>query len=405
MTQAYKILFTVTLRHDYYANKACNDFTAVPAPDCTELIKQYHLIYRQSGNKIIVLTPAKEGKPEIEMDVNLVFRFYLFCNNVYFSQFTGWNQDFNGGKKFYASNQHNNFSEANRYLTRPMEKYSNDNEYNQGDLVVSDDGTVHECLQFNPKKPNSKALTDADFWRKLKDNKTQYVTGAEQLAFTRNLLSLVNTSAAVIRVDAFDNDKKDFKTKLVEHTVSSDGNRTETVKIFSSLPAGRYKLTVDNQARILYYDPAAATAWGVVEIHHHSELPADMQILAGKKLPVDKNDASKLAPKNFIIHFHNRSVLWRYNLRLMKPEYAISDSSPVKFSFEKIDSSFISKEPIPLTEEPLKSLALKKNSTALIDTLKNPACDNLNMVERKDPFDPQQKKTIRYLCSEMYLTI
>lgn len=68
MSQAYKILFTVTLRHDYYTSKACNDFTAVPSPDSAELIKQYHLIYRQAGNKIIVLTPALNGEPAIEIN-------------------------------------------------------------------------------------------------------------------------------------------------------------------------------------------------------------------------------------------------------------------------------------------------------------------------------------------------
>jgi hypothetical protein len=50
-------------------------------------------------------------------------------------------------------------------------------------------------------------------------------------------------------------------------------------------------------------------------------------------------------------------------------------------------------------------LALKKDNTALIDVLKNPAIYKLNQIERPDPFDTQKKKTIKYLCSEMYLTI
>jgi hypothetical protein len=89
----------------------------------------------------------------------------------------------------------------------------------------------------------------------------------------------------------------------------------------------------------------------------------------------------------------------------MKDNYSISDSSANKFSFEKKDSSFVSNEPIPLSEEPVKTLALKKDNTALIDVLKNPAIYKLNQIERPDPFDTQKKKTIKYLCSEMYLTI
>jgi hypothetical protein len=134
-------------------------------------------------------------------------------------------------------------------------------------------------------------------------------------------------------------------------------------------------------------------------------MPKEMQILDAGKLITDKNDPTKLTPRNFIIHFRNRSVLWKYNLRLMKDNYSITDSSANKISFEKKDAAFISKEPIPLSEEPIKTLVLKKDNTALIDVLKNPAFYKLNSFEKPDPFDVQNKKMIKYLCSEMYLTI
>ena len=51
------------------------------------------------------------------------------------------------------------------------------------------------------------------------------------------------------------------------------------------------------------------------------------------------------------------------------------------------------------------ALVLKKDNTALIDVLKNPAFYKLNSFEKPDPFDAQNKKTVKYLCSEMYLTI
>jgi hypothetical protein len=60
---------------------------------------------------------------------------------------------------------------------------------------------------------------------------------------------------------------------------------------------------------------------------------------------------------------------------------------------------------MPLSEEPVKTLALKKDNTALIDVLKNPAINKLSSFEKPDPFDAQKKKTVKYLCSEMYLTI
>jgi len=404
LTSAYKILFTVTLRHDYYINKACNDFTIKPTPDCIQLLNQYHLIFRQAGNKAIILTPAENGKPSIEISPGIVFRFYLFCENVYFTHFTNWDQADYKDKKFYVTNQNNNFSESNRYLTKPLLGYDDKVTYHQGDLVVNAQNEINESLQENPAGTKSKPLSDKSFWRQLTDNKTQYCTTDNLIDFTQNLLPLVMIQGAKIKVEAFDNIKEDFKKTILTHTAN---DMSETMKIFSSLPAGRYKLTVNGNEQIIYYDadPFAKKSWGIMEIHHSNDLLKEMQILDADKLPTDKDDETKLTPRNFIIHFRNRSVLWKYNLRLMKDNYSISDSSANKISFEKKESAFISKDPIPLSEEPIKTLVLKKDNTALIDVLKNPAFYKLNSFEKPDPFDAQKKKTIKYLCSEMYLTI
>lgn len=407
MTSAYKILFTVTLRHDYYINRACNDFTIVPAPDCIELLNQYRLIFRQAGNKLIILTPAQNGKPLSELSPNIVFRFYLFCENVYFTHFTNWDQDDYKDKKFYATNQNNNFSEASRYLTTPIADYDEEVVYQQGNLVVNADGEVNECLQANPAGANSKPLTDKNFWKRLADNKTQYATTDDLIDFTKDLLPLVTIPGAKIKVEGFDNTKKDFKRIILDHTVGETTNMSDTIKIFSGLAAGRYKLTINGKEKLVYYDPhsGAKKAWGIIDIHHEGDLPKEMQILDGGKLPSDKTDETKLTPRDFVIHFRNRSVLWKYNLRLMKDNYSISDSSAHKILFEKKDSAFVSKEPVPLSEEPIKTLTLKKDNSAVIDVLKNPVIYKLGAIDKVDPFDPEKKKVIRYLCSEMYLTI
>jgi hypothetical protein len=404
VTAAYKILFTVTLRHDYYTNKACNDFTIKPTPDCIQLLNQYHLIFRQAGNKIIILTPAENDKPSIEISPGIVFRFYLFCENVYFTHFTNWDQDDYSSKKFYATNQYNNFSETNRYLTTPLSVYDDKVTYHQGNLVINAQKEVIECLQENPAGAKSKPLSDKNFWKQFIDNKTQYCTTDSLVDFTQNLLPFVLIQGAKIKVEAFDNLEEDFKKTIFDHIAD---NLSETVKLFSSLPAGRYKLTVNANEKIIYYDPDtfAKKSWGIIEIHHQDDLSKEMQILDGDELPTDKDDETKLTPRNFIIHFRNRSVLWKYNLRLMKDDYSISDSSANKIAFEKKESAFISKDPIPLSEEPIKTFVLKKDTTALIDVLKNPVFYKLNTFEKPDPADAQKKKMIKYLCSEMYLTI
>jgi hypothetical protein len=407
LTSAYKILFTITLRHDYYANKACNDFSVKPTRDCIELLNQYHLIYRQAGNKIIILTPVADGKPLQQITPETTFRFYLFCENVYFTHFTNWDQDDYATKKFYGTNQSNNISQNNRYLTAPLDEYDDKVTYQQGSLVINDSNVVNESLQHNPAGTKSKPLSDKDFWKELTDNRTQYATTNDLVLFTQNLLPLVLIHGAIIKAETFDNKKKDFKKTILEHTVSPNADTSETVKIFSSLPAGRYKIAVNGDEKVHYYDPdpVAKKAWGIIEVHHSNDLPKDMQIIDDDEFFTDTVDEKKKVHRNFIIHFRNRSVLWKYNLRLMKDNYSISDSSANKISFEKKESSFVSKEPIPLSEEPVKTLMLKKDNTALIDVLKNPSINRLNIFEKPDPFDAQKKKTVKYLCSEMYLTI
>lgn len=411
MSTAYKILFSFTIRHDYYANKACNDFIIKPAPDCLEILNHHKLLFRQAGNKAIVLTPEKNGKPVLELAEGLNFRFYLFCDNPYFVNFTNWDQNDYRTQKFYACNQHKNFSEKIAYLTKPLSGYTDQSAYQQGSLVVNAQNEVMECLQVNPAGTNSKPLTDKKFWRKLAGNKTQYSTIDNLVFFSNNLLQKLMLNEASIKVESFENASDDFKTEVIRLKVDLANEQSKAINIFSQLSPNRYQLTINGKKEILYYDsnPESTKAWGFIEIHHQADLPADMQILDNGKLPVDENDVTKLKPRNYFIHFHNRSVLWKYNLRVMQDNYSIADNGAEKFSFDKNDASFISVLPIPVTEEPRKTFSLKKNTAAVIDVLKNPARDKVSSIEKPDPFDPEtdpkKKKKIRYLCSEMYLTI
>ena len=405
MSVSYKILFTITLRHDYYANRASNDFTVIPSADCIDIMKQHRLLFRQAGNKIIVLTPEKDFIPNFELTGGVRFRFYLFCDNPYFTNITNWDQQEHQTRKFYASNQSNNFFENTAYLTQPLEGYSDQTSYRQGSLVMNAQGEVIESIQVNPSGNESKPLTDKKFWRKHVDNKTQYATTADLFNYSNNLLPLIMLNGANVKAEIYNNGTKKFTTLFVQHTVALPAGESDLIKIFTQLPAQRYKITVNGVEKIVYYDPHsdAKKSWGIIEIHHQDDLPAGMKFLANKKLPV--NDNQKHNPKNYIIHFHNRSVLWKYNLRVMDAGYSVSDNGTTKFAFEKKESAFISEEPIPFTEEPRKTFSLKKNNAAVIDILKNPAKNKVGRIERTDPFDPQKKKTVQYLCSEMYLTI
>ena len=190
---AYKILFTITLRHDYYVNKACNDFVVKPTKDCLALLDQYRLLYRQAGNKVIILTPVEDNKPVIEISPGTVFRFYLFCDNVYFPLFTNWDRDpeDKNVKTFFATNESGNVSQGGLYLTKPLLEYDSQVAYRQGDIVIDSNSIVNESLQNNPAGTKSKPLSDKEFWNKLDGNKTQYATTNDLIELTQNLLPLV----------------------------------------------------------------------------------------------------------------------------------------------------------------------------------------------------------------------
>jgi hypothetical protein len=193
------------------------------------VIKSVSFNIRQAGNKVIVLTSAEDGKPSIEISPGIIFRFYLFCENVYFIHFTNWDQDNYNSIKFYATNQNNNFSETNRYLSIPLPGYDDKVTYHQGSLVVNAQKEVNESLQENPAGAKSKSLSDKNFWKQLTENKIQYCTTDNLIDFTQNLLPLVMLQGAKIKVETFDNSKEDFKKTLLDHIANNLRRNAEII--------------------------------------------------------------------------------------------------------------------------------------------------------------------------------
>ncbi|NJO25226.1 MAG: hypothetical protein HC867_04755 [Bacteroidia bacterium] len=251
MSTEYKILFIISIRHEYYANRACNDFLIRPTADCMELFATYRLLFRQAGNKAIVLAPVEKMTPVQEPDNGVNFRFYLYCENPYFINFTNFDQQDYKSQKFYASNQHNNFSGQVAYLTRTLSEYTDQADYKQGSLAVNAQKEVLECLQVNPSGPNSKPLTDKKFWRKLSGNKTQIATPDDLISFRPDLLPMVMEDGANIKLEGYNSITKDFTDTIIQHKTDLYAGRGEAIRIFSQLSARRYRLTIKGKKEII----------------------------------------------------------------------------------------------------------------------------------------------------------
>jgi hypothetical protein len=403
MSSLYKILFSVNFLHDYYANGKSSDFTVMPAHDCLEELKNNRLVFRQVENRIIVLAPVKQDgknfKPEFEMAENTVFRFYLLIENPYFLNITNLSDLDLRNKKLYCSNQNVNNVGAISFLTESLLGYEKAVTYNQGSLVTDNNGIVFECLQKNPAGAKSQPLAETDFWKKI-NTKNQYVTENDFVSFTGSLLSNVLIDKASVVLEKFDPVSGKMNSKVINETADLNQNQSKILKLFSAIQPGYYKLTVSGNSSEMYVDSAmeAKKSFAVIEIFNQPGIQDSMTIL-------DKN--GNIQEKEFVMQFKNRSSIWKYNFSVFDAKYKISDISDASYSFSPVDdNSLASDTPIPITEQPLKTLSLKKDTVAILDKLKNPSIDRLSIITRTVPqnIDPSEEP-VDYWCSEMQLTI
>ena len=90
MSAIYKILFEVTIGHEYYDNGVCKDLTIFPLPETAKLLLGHKLVYRKgvNGFKILFGTDDSGETPFIELDQGIKLTFSMHLNNPTFLNFT-----------------------------------------------------------------------------------------------------------------------------------------------------------------------------------------------------------------------------------------------------------------------------------------------------------------------------
>ena len=86
MNLNYQTLFSIQLRHDYYADNRCVDFQIVPTADCQAACRRFGLGLRVFTDQVIVYYEqlAGETAPRIALDRNMAFTFGLYLKSSTF---------------------------------------------------------------------------------------------------------------------------------------------------------------------------------------------------------------------------------------------------------------------------------------------------------------------------------
>lgn len=400
----YQIAFTIELLHQYFADGKARDLYVYPSKDTKDLFKQVHMLWRARENRFIALMrendvhePFINTPPEKSYRKYFgesVFRFYLKAEDNGFLNYT--NVATSSGRISYFNNLANNKVSrlppalSSLYLSQKISDQEINRVYFPGEFAMKP-GTafVYEAI----KKHEALALAELDdttLWLPAKD--LQFPSTEDQIAYAGNPYSFTlsaSVTEAIVEVYGFnfDPDAPGF-TRKVKDEVQSFTTPVSSIKIdLSGIPPGRYKLQVNGETGMIYYDPQLIKdpVFGVIEIFNFLTASGDYSFLDGNEV---------IQKKAYSIQFPARKVLWKYIRKDFKPN-AITDTGSTNYVFNLIGNEFVSAIPIPLSEAVVDTLKLEFSTAdhALLP-LPNPNGNRLAMFHQDD---------YNYPCAEMYL--
>jgi hypothetical protein len=90
MNIQYNTLFSINLRHNYYANGLCPDFDIVPTAECQAFMRRFELGAKLLGGVLLVYfeESVATGKPRVKVEDWLPFRFVMQLKQSAFYNYT-----------------------------------------------------------------------------------------------------------------------------------------------------------------------------------------------------------------------------------------------------------------------------------------------------------------------------
>lgn len=387
MNLNYKILFIAEIMHSYYASGNCKDFEIIASAETRQLLKDQGMMYKVVGNKLLVAVNCDgTSKPFIPMSANKKFSFYLKLINGNFNNITNVEYKPNELKRFYFSNINQNKIDTTLYLNKKIAAYNASNTYAPGSFAANGSDEVFEAVKSS-NNVNPHGLGEAAFW--INKDKKQYATANDLIGLSADIFNFSVTPAKLFSIDLFglNSATNNYDVAVTDtRNLTFDDEQSEIQIKLNGLPAGKYKLVVNGEAKEIYYDSQAAygNIFGIVEIFNHLTGASDFSLLDG---------AGVVKETTFTLQFASRSVIWKYLARTADIT-SVKDSNN-QFTFSSPAAKvFTSAVPISLSETPIKTFFLESVSLGNITPVANPGNNRLSTIIQSGDV---------YYCAETYL--
>lgn len=356
MTTSFKILFMAEVLHDFYKDGKCADFKFIPSEETAKLLANYNALYKTVGNKLIVLMKTDDtGKPFVQPKTTDKFLFYMELMKPLFMTVSNLELNDLASKRFYFTNLHQNkvtiaAGNEQRCITKQVTAFDLAINYKPGDFV-NQGNVIYESI----KSSTGKTPPDSTFW--ISREKNQYASKADLIQFISSQHSFsVSPAASSITMTVFslDTATNDFTVEALKQTFNFESAVDQFSADLSSLPEGKYRITVNANEFMVYISNYAVynNQFAVIELYNHLPNGNDFAFFDSTGLLKDQFVIGKNVWLNYTIHFANRLAFWKYLIAKKgvktidsNPDYAFSgNANPADF--------FTSQKPIPLTEKP-----------------------------------------------------
>lgn len=269
ITIGYKILFTIKILHSYYSDWKNKDLVIAPTEESLLVLKNYNLLYRQTGDGILVLARVidTEGTLKIPISKTEGFKlsFYIYIKTKYFINLTNL----------------------------PLELAQSES------ISPAKNGYYFSNLSIQEKELADFPATPNPTFKLLTNNATGAVSKVDSLPYVPNIFKAVFNPA-----------KKDFKLALKEVTLNEspppyDVNEAQEFKEYqinlSKVPNGLQNIILDGIEIPIYLSNSAfhKAPFGIIEIFHN-----DAESII--------SDTNTIQGVTYTIFFENRSVFWKY---------------------------------------------------------------------------------------------
>ena len=330
--------FAVDIRHDYYPDEISADFLISPTPDCHRQLLKYGLLFKETAGGFSVLyeTTGLDGVPEPKrkLDRKLALSFVLWAKAPFLANYSKLPLDKTPDQFFYLSNRQKALNNGQLLLSAAA-----------GDEFISE----QDLLALRPQRFQVDVETAAD----------------------SILWELHDAQGGQLHR---------------QRVMTVEGTSSYLVDLGDSSP-GRYLLRRDGIDHLQFYAAdrlVSGFPFGLIEIAADTTVSNDFSFVDG---------SGNVQFRRYLLKLQARKTTWEYYV-VAKYETEVEptdlqvqlDAPPVTFARQAAvtlaDGStavpFVAGSVLPLTQQPLKGISLRKKKgpstpRLVIDNLPNPS--------------------------------